>query len=207
MNLIEEKGFKFLNAEIGVDETHYFIESIKPVDFVYSAPPFPSVYNINYWRWDNGQESADYSYSDFFDSFSLIMKQLEATEFHIETEGEEDRIIDLFMDKLGYSHHYQNKIMYSAPTTKNGTGLAKRRIKTSILSFSMRELDLDFDYEYSHEFLEKLLSARNEIVCFDPCIGKGLLSRVAIENGHTCHGIEMNQNRLNCAVEYVRGHK
>ena len=82
--------------------------------------------------------------------------------------------------------------------------MAKRRIESKIISFSAEVLNIDFDFVYSHEFLYGVLSKVETKACFDPCIGKGLLSRACFDNGHSCHGIELNPTRFKCAVEYIK---
>jgi hypothetical protein len=188
-------GFRFCKAELGKDDIDNYLDSILPIDFVYCSTP--NAESMKYWYGDKMKPS---SYEDFFRVLCETCMAVDATEYHIEGGSNGRLIQEFFLSRFEYS--MTRKIRYSAPRTSRGEGLVRRQIPYSLYSFSNKPI-VDFRFDYSHEFLNEVLNTETVLACFDPCIGKGLLSRYAVKYGHSCYGIDMNGERLRAAVQFI----
>lgn len=140
------------------------------------------------------------NYAQFFHALCGICNSTNATECHIEGGENGDCIIQEFSSQ--YAFCLIRPIIYDAPLNGSGKAFARRRKPYHLFSFSKRQIAQEH-FVYSHEFLERTLARRSPQICFDPCIGKGLLSLYAARHGHSVHGIDLSSSRLQYAIEYA----
>ncbi len=184
-----------------MDDFTPFLQKIKPIDFVYCGLAKPDYFR--YWYKLAGKP-VSITYETYLESIIRMIAELKPKECHLEiSKG----ISDLFFglaDTLDYASIMTLPILYSAPTDHYSNRYAKKRNQDIMAVMSNSTLELPKTFTYSHEYLDQVLSIRRKIRCFDPCIGKGLLTKFALKHGHSCFGIDMNYDRLAVAIKMVK---
>ena len=200
MVLTPSPGFSFLVAQVGVDDPSEYLQNLPAIDFVYCAPPNPD--SMSFWARLAGTRRL--TYGQFFESFAKILDVVDASEVHLEV-GRCRPFVEEWATKKGFPYQAESVTTYAAPTTARGKGMTRTKRTFARLSFGKSPLE-DTSAGSSDSFLDTILANRPPMVCFDPCIGRGLLSRYALKHGHTCHGIELNMERASAAAAFVRDH-
>jgi hypothetical protein len=194
----ESQGFTFLCAELGAHSVGPYLAGLPPIDLLYCAPPNPDW--MPWWRRKAGVEGSG-DYAIFIESWLEVVLQVDARECHLEL-GTCRPMVEAALDRR-YPHKYEQPCRYAAPSTGRGMGMCRTRTaRFSRLSYR-RDGPRPPLEESSDAFLNARLKDSPKLICFDPCIGKGLLSRTAIDYGHECHGIDINAARLEAASLYV----
>ena len=196
------EGFTFLCAEIGVEDVREYLAGLPPIDLLYCAPPNSDW--MPWWRRQAGL-SCQSDYEKFIRSWLDVVLQVDAAECHLEV-GVCRSLVEPVLDDH-YAIKHEQPARYAAPSTARGTGMSRSRsARFTRLSYSRRPSLVVPTVESSDAFLQARLKGAPKSVCFDPCIGKGLLSRIAVDFGHECHGIELNADRIKSACVYVEDH-
>lgn len=188
------------HAEIGKDDMSPLLRQLPKIHLVYAALPKPESFQM----WYTLAKRPKLAHSLFAASLMRIWRFLDAEEYHIEI-GSSNRqfVLDFFESWGKFPFFAEQDLCYSAPINGRSPGMAKCRNPTQIVAYSQKPITIP-EVMYSHDYVAHILKREPKIRCFDPVIGKGLLMRYAIRNGHACYGIEMNETRLQCADEYVR---
>lgn len=194
-------GFSFLRAELGDSDVSEYIAGLPPVDVLYCAPPNPRW--MRWWRKAAGADGSG-DYHRFILAWLDLVIRVDARECHLDL-GTCRPLVEAALDE-----HWPGKseqpARYAAPSTSRGTGMCRTRTSEfTRLSYWRGDAQIPIA-ESSDAFLSARLRMLPPSVCFDPCIGKGLLSRMAVDNGHRCHGIDINIERLRAAAAYIEAH-
>ena len=193
-------SYIFCQGEIGKSEFKSFLEQLPQIDLVYAALPKPE----NFPLWYKLARRSKIPHKQFFSGLCNIWEKLDAPEYHIEVgPSNKQPVLDFFSDWKKFPYFYERDLYYSAPLNGRTKGMAKCRIPTQILIYSMHPVEIP-DVKYSHEYVEQIMKRKKKMKVFDPVIGKGLLARFAQKNGHNCYGIDMNYERLKCTIEYIQ---
>jgi hypothetical protein len=188
------------HGEVGKDDVSSFLSQLPKIDLVYAALPKPE----SFFMWYHLAKRPKLDHALFFASLTKIWRFLDAQEYHIEV-GRSNRqfVVDFFESWGKFPYFVEQDLCYSAPLNGRTPGMAKCRNPTKIVAYSQKPITIP-EVSYSHEYVAHILKRSPKMRCFDPVIGKGLLMRYAVDNGHACYGIEMNESRLQCAKEYVQ---
>ena len=189
--------FTLCNGEIGVDNFSEFLGQLPRIDLVYAAPPKPEYFSM----WYGLMEKEKLPHGVFYSALFEILKIIDALEYHIEVGESNEQMMRSFFSEWKPFDHQQRSLLYSAPTNHKNR-LTKCRKPTKIIVMSHHQVRM-MPGRYSHEYLDQLLDKPEKLNVFDPVIGKGLLARYAIKYGHSCFGIEMNPDRLNCTLRFI----
>ena len=104
-----------------------------------------------------------------------------------------------FLDEFAdtYPHEYQRPIVYEAPMSKYGRGVARKAGYTQAV-FSRSPLHVPTALGLGSRWaLEEILSqAPGQSTLFDPFIGKGLALQVGHKAGFTVYGSDVDPDRL-----------
>ncbi len=193
-------SYIFCHGEIGKSDFKSFLEQLHPIDLVYAALPKPE----NFPLWYKLARRSKIPHKQFFSGLCNIWEKIDAPEYHIEVgPSNKQQVLDFFSDWKKFPYFYERDLYYSAPLNGRTNGMAKCRNPTQILIYSMHPVEIP-DVKYSHEYVEFIMKRKEKMNVFDPVIGKGLLARFAQKNGHNCYGIDMNYERLECAIEYIQ---
>ncbi len=210
-------------GEIGISDFSPFLELLPSVDIVYAALPksetFPMWYKIA------GKPLL--AYDTFLERLFHLFRAFDADQFHIEVGATNIRQVREFFRTWGFfPYTFKKKLLYSAPLNGKTEGMAKCRNYTYILGFGRNEWEDTLinevatrnreKYMYSHEYIQCLYKSIEDKprVIVDPVIGKGVIFHTqdgAMDRAkfgetpfsHAIYGIEMNMQRLECAMEYV----
>jgi len=197
------QSFAFCHGEIGKSDFKSFLEQLPPIDLVYAALPKPE----NFPLWYKLAKRVKIPHKQFFSGLCHIWEKVNAPEYHIEVgPSNKQQVLDFFSTWKMFPYFYECELYYSAPLNGRTKGMAKCRNPTQILIYSMHSVEI-LDVKYSHEYVEQIMKRKNKMNVFDPVIGKGLLARFAQINGHSCYGIDMNYERLECTIEYIKNNK
>ena len=192
-------SYIFCHGEIGKSDFKPFLQKIPAIDLVYAALPKPE----NFPFWYKLAKRKKIAHSQFFFGLCEIWKEVNAPEYHIEVgPSNKQQVLDFFLKWKKFPYFYERELYYSAPLNGKTLGMAKCRNPTQILVYSMHPVDVPY-VKYSHEYVEFIMNRSERMKVFDPVIGKGLLARFALKNGHDCYGIDMNKERLKCTYEYL----
>ena len=188
------------HGEIGKDDVFPFLSQLPQIDLVYAALPKPE----NFRMWYHLAKRPILNHALFSAGMIEIWRFLDAEEYYIEV-GRSNRqfVVDFFETWKKFPYFAEQDLCYSAPLNGRTPGMAKCRNPTQILIYSKFPIVVP-EITYSHEFVAHILKRSSKLRCFDPVIGKGLLMRYAVKNGHACYGIDMNESRLQCASEFIR---
>lgn len=191
--------FIFCEGHIGNSDFSPYLSQLPKINLVYASLPKPEY--LPFWNNLVGRKKQDQL--EFIQGLERILKTVDADEYHLEVNaGNKQEIVDVFENWGAFAHYTEMVIYYSAPLDGRTKGMAKKRIPDQMIVFSKYPIELP-NVKYSHEYVEHITKRAKKIVCFDPVIGKGLLARCAIKNGHSCYGIDMNSQRLECTYEYL----
>ncbi len=196
-------SFAFCHGEIGKSDFKTFLEQLPLIDLVYSALPKPE----NFPLWYRLAQRPKISHKQFFSGLCLIWAKVNAPEYHIEVgPSNKQQVVDFFSTWKKFPYFYERDLYYSAPLNGRTKGMAKCRNPTQILVYSLHPVEIPA-VKYSHEYVEFIMKRTEKMNVFDPVIGKGLLARFAQINGHSCYGIDMNYQRLECTFEFIRNNQ
>ena len=197
------QSYAFCHCEIGKSDFKSFLEQLPPIDLVYAALPKPE----NFPLWYKLAKRVKISHKQFFSGLCHIWEKVNAPEYHIEVgPSNKQQVLDFFSTWKKFPYFYERELYYSAPLNGRTKGMAKCINPTQILIYSMHSVEIP-DVKYSHEYVEQIMKRQKAMNVFDPVIGKGLLARFAQINGHSCSGIDMNYERLECTIEYIKNKK
>jgi len=192
--------FAFCFGEIGRSDFKNFLKQLPQIDLVYAALPKPE----NFPLWYKLAKRAKIPHKQFFSGLCKIWEGVNAPEYHIEVgPSNEQQVMDFFSTWKKFPYFYERDLYYSAPLNGRTNGMAKCRIPTQILIYSMKPVEIP-EVKYSHDYVEMIMKRKEKMNVFDPVIGKGLLARKKKKNGHNCYGIDMNYERLECTMEYIQ---
>lgn len=196
------ENYRFCLGEIGRDDFTPYLESLPPIDMVYSALPKPE----NFPMWYSLAVKPKLSHEKFLTGLYHIWKALDAPIYHTEVGTSNKSQIIAFFERWGkFSYFYEQPLWYSAPLHAHTNGMAKCQNPTEIIVFSIDPFKMP-QVKYSHDYVEQVLrkyGTNSNLNCFDPVIGKGLLARYAKKYSHSCYGIEMNSARMNCTLKSI----
>ncbi len=196
-------SFAFCHGEIGKSDFETFLEYLPPIDLVYAALPKPE----NFRLWYKLAKREKIPHNQFFSGLCNIWKKVNAPEYHIEVgPSNKQQVLDFFSTWKKFPYFYERDLYYSAPLNGRTKGMAKCRNPTQILIYSIHHVKIP-EVKYSHEYVEFIMKHVKKMNVFDPVIGKGLLARFAQINGHHCYGIDMNRERLECTIEYIKNNQ
>ena len=187
---LQGQRFHFIQGEIGVHNLLPVVTRLGRMDVVYCAPPPPK--EMAYWHNDI---RTPYTYFEFFAEMKKIWRAADADEYYIEAGSNAESVARFFTEWGVFREIRTVPILYSAPMDGTSARMAKSVKPYSLIAVSRRPLTLPPAFTYSHELLEGILANRPPSRLFDPCLGKGLLVRAAMAQGHSCAGIEFNGAR------------
>jgi len=180
------------------------------VEIVYSDPPW-NPGNRKYWR-THADAGHDGSYESFLDVWCGLVGECitqRGTE-HVFTEqsfDDEDR--QLFLDAVERVEEWtlplsdQFKVFYGSP------GSRSRQRPNMLLHFSDTELNTDPSGLDGEPMTIRACAGVNFAegsTVFDPCIGKGMTSRMALYFQWDCVGTEINPDRLGKTITWLERH-
>jgi len=180
------------------------------VPLVYSDPPW-NPGNRKYWR-TKADEDHEGDYDSFLDVWCGLVGECidQRGTKHIFTEqsfGDEYR--QLFLDAVERCESWtlplsdQFKVFYGSP------GSRSRQRPNMLLHFAETPLTTDpsgLDGEPMTIRACAGVDVSEGSYVFDPCIGKGMTSRMALYNQWNCVGTEINAKRLGKAITWLERH-
>ena len=181
----------------------------KNIYMVYSDPPWNKG-NARYWRTHAGLSREVDFYNNFLPIFFSNVEILNPIYFFMEVPFKNyERILDIAKQK-NFIIKGNWIVYYGASVTLNYIKCCGR--PNRIICFSKKEIPSDFDpiglkgialTEYVFSYFHK----KNEIVV-DPCIGRGMTSRIAYKYNMHCYGMELNPKRLELTLQWLekKGH-
>ncbi|MHA1681048.1 MAG: hypothetical protein ACTSUE_08570 [Promethearchaeota archaeon] len=198
--------FRFCLGEIGTSDFSPFIDTLPRIDICYAALPKPE----NFPMWYQLARKDKIDHPSFLHGLFDIFKNIDAREYHVEVGPSNRQQVETFFTRWGVHEKVKYRPhLYSAPLNGRTEGMAKCRVATGILVIGNDDLEppSQEDVTYSHQYVQWLhhqMDTRDEPqAIFDPVIGKGLIFHGATGTDFSCFGIEMNPERLDCAMEYA----
>lgn len=199
----------FLCADLEADDTRGRLESLLPqrCDFVYSDPPW-NPGNATYWRTHAGKDPCR-DYHRFLDSWvravtsciargatDVFTEQSSKTVHQNMTHDAISRAGDTWPLPLVE----QWEVFYGSP------GSASVRYPNALLHYGHERIATDPSGMASEPMTIRVcagLDFRPGSWVIDPCMGKGMTSRMAVYFDWNCVGVEINQARLDKTLAWL----
>lgn len=197
-----------LEEQLHVDRVRDLLPAI--VELVYSDPPW-NPGNRKYWR-TKADADHDGSYGSFLDTWcELVGECIQGRETrHVFTEQSyDDDHRSSFLNTVEWTDAWtlplqdQFKVFYGSP------GSRSRQNPNMLLHFSETPLATDpsgLDGEPMTIRACAGIDADPGATVFDPCIGKGMTSRMALYYQWDCVGTEINPKRLGKTITWLERH-
>jgi hypothetical protein len=199
----------FINGDLEHEETRsaYYALFPQSVLAVYSDPPW-NPGNASYWRNHAGLEPCE-SYARFSDGWVWVAAQCQRREAEVVmveqavNPAHQQYLLDAIARNPDWKLPYRTqwKVLY---------GSSNKRIPNALMYWSDRLPRVDPSGLYSESVTIRAFAdfqARGylepEWVC-DPCMGKGMTSRMAHAFGLCCIGSELNPKRLEITRNWLK---
>jgi hypothetical protein len=196
-------------ADLEVKEHINRIKNLLPerIELIYSDPPW-NPGNRKYWR-THANKDHDGSYNDFLTKWTdLVNYCIENKETsHVFTEQSyNDEHREMFLehaDKWALPLRDKYKVFYGSP------GSRSRQNPNMLLHFSkipLRTNPTGLDGEVMTIRACAGTNIDSGATVLDPCMGKGMTSRMALYFQWNCIGTELNSKRLGKAITWLERH-
>ncbi|RLG44862.1 MAG: hypothetical protein DRN81_03395 [Thermoproteota archaeon] len=196
-------------GDIEQDDTYQEFLSVLPekVDIVYSDPPW-NPGNATYWRTQAGKQPCK-SYTLFLDRFcSYVSACIDRGAMDIFTEQSyNDKHRNMFIRAVkranwGLPLIEEWSVYYGSP------GSRSVQHPNTLLHFGTDKLSTNPEGLIGEVMTIRVCAGlrdryRNGSCIVDPCIGKGMTSRMAVYFQWNCIGIEINPKRLEKTAEWL----
>ncbi len=196
----------FLCADLEDASTLKQFKSILPdsVNVVYSDPPW-NPGNATYWRTHAGYDRCG-SYDKFLDAWVAVAAECirrGATNVLTEQSANQkhcDMVLAAIKRNAGWDLPFRKKwrVFYGSP------GSASVRHPNVLLHFGLADLRADPSDMAGEAMTIRVCSGLHGVTTIvDPCMGKGMVSRMAHYFGWNCYGIELNRHRLQVTLKWL----
>jgi hypothetical protein len=198
-----------INGDLEDAKTIALFYSIVPdkVRLVYSDPPW-NPGNATYWRTHAGVGPCA-SYDSFLDRWTSVVSKCilqGATDVFTE-QSINDKHRDMFISAVQRQESWKLPLVEQWTVFYGSPGSASVRRPNSLLHFGSSLLRTDPQNMAGEPMTLRVcagISAPPGSWIVDPCIGKGMTSRMAVYFSWNCIGIEINAKRLSVTIEWLK---
>jgi hypothetical protein len=164
-------------------------------DVIYSNPPFDEK-NHKYWYSINGSAPRT-SWAEFLDVFCNVCASFRTSEalVFVEMEAVGLHDLDLAMQRVGLGRQRIWENLKGSPMRPYTLAL-----------YGPRDISINLPAKHGSALTKAVLSVvvLPGMIVLDPCTGKGVTARYTHRFGGRFRGCELNQNRLDVAVDWLR---
>jgi hypothetical protein len=184
-----------------------FIDLIpSAVGFVYSDPPW-NPGNATYWRTQAGKDRCE-SYGQFLDEWVAVVVECidrGATDVFCEQSFNEKHR-GMFLSAVKRSPAWRLRLLEEWTVFYGSPGSASVRRPNTLLHFGSNEIHTDPDGMAGEPMTIRVCAGIDKAPgawVVDPCMGKGMTSRMAHYFGWNALGVELNPKRLAYTVKWL----